>query len=403
MATKKLTDASIKALKPKKERYEVWETNGKGFGIRVAPSGRKSFIYVFRFQRLARRMTLGTYPSMKLVEAHSAHAKARELLVKGKDPGTELVESRSADRDASTVRGLVHEYLDKWAKPNKRSWKEDERILNKDVVPALGRKKAKDIKRRDIVLLLDKIVERGSFIQANRTLAVIRKMFNFALNRGILDTSPCAAISAPSKENQRERVLSEDEIKAFWNRLDKAKMAEGTRLALKLQLVTGQRKGEVIGAEWDEFDLGEGWWTIPSEKAKNNSSHRVPLSKPAQDLLKEIKEQSNGSKWLFPSPRGDMPMTGPAIDHAVRNNMDSFKIDPFTPHDLRRTCATQIASMGTDRLIVGKILNHVERGVTATYDRHGYDKEKSQALNKWGRKLTSILTSEKAKVVHLNK
>ena len=96
-------------------------------------------------------------------------------------------------------------------------------------------------------------------------------------------------------------------------------------------------------------------------------------------------------------------MTGPAIDHAVRNNMDSFKIDPFTPHDLRRTCATQIASMGTDRLIVGKILNHVEKGVTATYDRHGYDKEKSQALNKWGRKLTSILTSEKAKIIKLNK
>ena len=94
-------------------------------------------------------------------------------------------------------------------------------------------------------------------------------------------------------------------------------------------------------------------------------------------------------------------MTGPAIDHAMRNNLDTFNTDPFTPHDLRRTCASHIASMGTDRLIIGKILNHSEQGVTAVYDRHSYDQEKRQALNKWGRKLASILTSERAKIIRL--
>lgn len=356
---------------------------------------------MYRFEGKARMMTIGPYPAVPLATARAKASKAKEQLIGGIDPGKEQIEAKSAERSASTIRDLANEYIEKWAKPRKRSWQEDERILFKDVVPLWGRRKAKDITRRDIVQLLDRIVDRGSPIQANRTLATIRKMFNFALNRSILDASPCMAITAPSKENRRERVLSEDEIKSFWFELDNARMAQGTKLALKLQLVTAQRKGEIASLEWTELDLKNKQWIIPGEKSKNELPHKVPLTKLAITVLKNAKEISGDSKWVFPSPRGNKHITGPGIDHAVRKNLDIFGVESFTPHDLRRTSGTMMTSFGVPRLTVAKILNHMESGITSIYDRHSYDKEKRKALEKWERKLDSILTGKSAKIIHI--
>jgi len=177
----KFTDRSLRAIKPKSKRLELWETNGKGFGLRVFPSGVKSFIFLYRFQGRTRRITFGAYPELSLADAHAAHAKARQVLKKGSDPGTMEQDLKEESRKSPTIRRLVDEYLEKWAKPRKRSWKEDERILQKDVVSKWGKRKANDITRRDIVILLDEIVERGATIQANRTLAVIRKMCSILL------------------------------------------------------------------------------------------------------------------------------------------------------------------------------------------------------------------------------
>lgn len=361
-------------------------------GVRVSPAGRKSFIYMYRFDGKPRMMTIGPYPKIKLVSARLKVAQAKDRLSQEIDPGQELIEAKEAVRGAHSIKALIDEYIEKWAKPRKRSWKEDERILKKDVQPVWGRKKAETIKRRDIVLLLDEIVDRGAPIQANRTLAVIRKMFNFAINRGILEQSPCVQIPAPAKENQRDRVLSDDEIRSIWLSLDDAGMIKAIQLALKLQLITGQRKGEIAGAEWSDVDLDNAWWTIPKEKAKNNLPHRVPLSPLALKLLKDIKKRSEDSSFLFPSPtKKESHITEPAIDRAIRNNRELFDIDHFVPHDLRRTVASQITAMGIPRLVVSKILNHVESGVTAVYDRHSYDKEKRTALNKWSKRLEEIV------------
>ena len=395
----KFTDRQIKALKPQKARYEVWEDNGKGFGVRVSPAGRKSFIYMYRFQGSSRRITFGVYPEMTLADAHAAHAKARQLLEKGKDPGTVEQDKKEESQRSPSVKRLVEEYIEKYAKPRKRSWKEDERILNKDVVPRWGKRKAQDITRRDIINLLDEIVERGASIQANRTLAAIRKMYSFAMGRGVLDASPCVAIPNPSKENRRDRVLSEDEVRAFWERLDTAKMEKATTLALKLQLITAQRKGEVTGAEWIDFDFKSSWWTIPAEKSKNGFPHRVPLSSLALKLLCELKEITGNSQWLFPSPRDGQHIAETSVDHAVRTNADHFEIDHFTPHDLRRTAASQMTGSGIERITVSKVLNHVESGVTAVYDRHSYDKEKKAALAKWSRTLDAIIFGKTRKKI----
>lgn len=383
----KLTDRQVKNLKPEAERYEVME--GNGFGIRVFPTGKKSWIFMCRFNGKLRRITFGGYPQMSVAEAHAAHGKALADLEKGIDVGANLVMTNKENRNALTVLDLIQEYVEKWAKPNKRSWKEDARILNKDVAAVLGNKKVKEVKKRDIIFLIDQVNERGSPIAANRTLAVTRRMFNFAVERDILEFTPCYKVKAPSKENRRDRLLNDEEIRSFWLGLDDANMFLISKIALKLQLVTAQRKGEIVNAEWQEFDLKNKWWTIPASKAKNGHSHRVPLNDLALELLEELKPLSNNSKWLFPSPKGDTHIIPTAIDHALRNNFEKFKgiKESFTPHDLRRTAASHMTALGIPRLVVSKILNHVEKSVTAIYDRHTYDKEKAEALRSWSKEL----------------
>ena len=142
----KLTDSKIRGLRGHTRRYIEWD-EGSGLGVRVSPVGRKSFVFMYRFDGKARMMTIGTYPKLTLAEARTKAATAKEEVSKGNDPGKSLVEKKREDRKAPTVEGLVEEYLEKWAKPRKRTWKEDERILYKDVIPLIGRRKAKDIKK----------------------------------------------------------------------------------------------------------------------------------------------------------------------------------------------------------------------------------------------------------------
>ncbi len=422
----RLTDKGIAALKPKAERYEVWEDGRTGLGVRVSPKGRKSWIFMYRFDGKARRMTLGTYPALSLANARVKHAQAKETLEQGDDPGTLHVEKRRAERTAETVNDLAVEYLEKWARPRKRSAAEDERILNKDVLPAWGKRKARDIRRRDVILLLDGIVERGAPIAANRTLGIIRRMFNFAVARDLLDATPVAMVKAPAKENQRDRVLSAGEIRTLWNGLDNAAMTLPIKLVLKLQLVTAQRKGEIIGAALSEFDLEEKAWIIPAERAKNGVAHKVPLSPMALGLIEEARALVNEDtsrrraqlspdtplpepKWLFPSPRGDAHIAPRAVNHAFwracmppekRPKAARFSKTPaigltnVVPHDLRRTAASGMTALGINRLVVSKILNHVENSVTAIYDRHGYDAEKRHALEAWAAHLEGILSGK---------
>jgi len=407
----RFTDKAVKALRPKVARYEVWE--GGGFGLRVTPRGVKTWVWVYRFKGRTRRMTFDTYPAIGLADARIALTAAQKLLEGGVDPGEHGVAHKRAERLAETVTELADEYIDKWAKPRKRSAAEDKRVLYKDVLPKWGTRKAKEITRKDVIALLDKIVSRGAPIQANRTLAVIRKMYAWAISRDLVSINPCMAVAPPAGENRRDRVLTAEEIHALWSGLESPdlSMTPAIRLALKFQLVTAQRRGEVIEAEWCEFDTeGEKVWTIPGGRAKNGMAHRVPLSPLAISLLAEIKkatakkpkdgEDPIQSRFLFPSPRGDKAITGRAVDHAMRLGRTASEegvapiltIIDASPHDLRRTAASYMTSAGTSRLVVSKILNHAEVGVTAVYDRHSYDKEKRGALEAWGRQLTDIVS-----------
>lgn len=380
----KFTDKSLKALKAKSERYEIWEDGKTGFGMRVSPSGTKTFVWMYRYEGAPKRLTLGNYPKMTLYEANRVLAEAKEKLSHGFDPGNEAVEQRKKHRSSMLIETLVDEYLERHAKPNKRSASEDERILKKDILPRWGKMKAKSIGKKDVIELLDAILERGSPIIANRTLACIRKMFNWAHSRDLLDSSPCLNIKAPSREARRDRVLTREEITSLWKNLPNAKMTPLMRIAIELQLVTAQRKSEILKARWADVDSKSKVWTIPAENAKNGITHRVPLSALALKLLERLKPLSKDSLYLFPSRGVSAVIQGNSVDHALRKNRQTLGLEDVTPHDLRRTAASHMASMGVNRLVISKILNHVEQSVTSIYDRYSYDKEKREALEKWG-------------------
>ena len=394
----RFTDRSIAALKPKPGRYEVWEDGRTGLGVRVSPSGRKTWVYLYRFDGKPRRMTIGIYPALGLASARVQHSTAREQLGRDIDPGSLRVAQRHADRRAETVSDLIDEYLSKYARPKKRDkGKADERALNREVLPLWGRKKAKAITRRDVIRLLDGIVERGSPIMANRLLEIVRRMFAFGVERGILEDSPCILVKPPSPERARDRTLSADEIKTLWSKLDSAKMRDGTKLALRLLLVTGQRRSEVVMAPWSEFNTEAATWDIPAERTKNGCPHSVPLSSLALDLLAQAKKLAVESGWVFPGPSEAkrVTMTPGAVSQAVHANLAHFGIEPFSPHDLRRTFTSGMSELGIDRLTEQRLLNHLDQTVTGRhYDRYNRWPERVRAMDAWATHLIEITTSE---------
>ncbi|MDR3415617.1 MAG: tyrosine-type recombinase/integrase [Nevskia sp.] len=409
---KKLTDLTIRALQPRDADYFLRDPSAPGFGVRVRLSGRKSFEFVYDFHGRRRRLVYGEYDpkaGLDLTGARKLHAAAAKLLAEGDDPAaTKQRKRETAIRAHSesvrhpTVRDLAALYMEHHARAKKRSWREDQRILDADVLPAWGSRKARDITRAEVNRLLDGIKSRGAGVMANRTLALVRKLFNFAIARDLMNNqaNPAALVERRAVEAPRERVLSDEEIREAWCGLDTAPMARHTALALKLILVTGQRPGEVAGLEWPEIE-GQ-WWTIPAAKSKNKLAHRVYLPALAQGVLAELKTLALSERWVFPGARdAAKSLTVVALSHAVRDWLNQRGVeDRWTPHDLRRSCATNMGRLGVTRFVQDKVLNHKDRSIGATYDLHEYDREKRQALERWGAALSELLTGkQQGKVV----
>jgi integrase len=338
---------------------------------------------MYRHGNVKRRLTLGTYPAISLADAREKSGRAHHAVqYDGTDPAT----AKKTAREAEGFADLAHDYVERHAKRQKRSWRKDLLILEKDVLPRFGKRKARDISRRDIIALLDDIVARGAPIQANRTLEIVRKLFNWAVGRDILGANPCYRIPKPSCENRSDRVLTVEEIRSVWAALESE--VPLTAATFKLRLLTAQRGAEVLTMRWDQ--ISNGWWTIPTEVAKNGLAHRVPLSSQSLALLEEIRLLGKGSEWVFPGARGSGHRV--AI-HKAHNRIRHHAGVSFVPHDLRRTAASHMTSIGISRLVVSKILNHVETGVTSIYDRHSYDREKRAALDVWACRVEEIVSS----------
>jgi integrase len=388
---------TLDSLKPPTATAQVdyWDESFPYFGVRISQSGRKSWTVMYRHQGRLKRMTLGQHgpTGLTLADARQMAKDIHHQAAKGIDPAA----NKKADRHAELYSDLVDRYLE-WAQKNKSSWPEDKRILHRDVLPHWKNQKAKDITRKEVIHLIDGVVKRGAPVHANRTLALIKRVFNFAIEKDIVQYNPCQAIRRPTKEVPKERVLSFEELRQLWSALE----IENKLMAaiMKIQLLTSQRPGEVLAMEWKEVDLNSKIWTIPGIKSKNGLAHRVPLSAATILILKNVNDLRVGSNWVFPSPRSTGSHVGSVqkLVERVRKAMNT----EFTAHDLRRTAASHMTGMGIPRLVVSKILNHTEAGVTRIYDRHGYDIEKRNALEAWAAHLHEILNGKDANVLRFS-
>lgn len=439
------TDRTILALKPTTKLTDYWDCSLPGFGIRVAPTGLKTWIVMYRRPSgNGSRMKLGTYPAVKLAEARiAAQRTIGGIQIDHRDP----VAEREAERSAETVAQLADEYMKRWAKqvgadgrPRKRSWREDQRQINLYLLPAWRNRKVKDITRRDVRDLVEGIAERrlrkgttedgqekvGAPIMANRVLALVKRMFNFALDREWTDANPAARLKPVSPETSRDRVLSAEEIRTLWRELD----SEHHRIAtlFRTLLLTAQRSGEVSRMRWSQLEptlfdrTAEGVslppkiepivWTIPGREAKNGLAHEVPLSGAVIALLRDLAKRDEHerikintlyrakkhqpdrqpSEYVFPSRTRNGPIK--EVQKAVQRlrKRCAFK---FIAHDLRRTAATLMADAGVPENIISKVLNHAEPGVTRRhYNLHAYRSEKRAALETWARYLEAILANK---------
>lgn len=430
----KLTDTAIKNLKPKATKYYIHGdmSNGRhGFAICVYPaspkypSGTKSWFFIYRFGGKRCFLPLGKYPTMSLADASREFERHWQVFASGKNPAT-VEEDRKIELEAApTVKKLAEEYIERHAMANKKSWLEDQRILEKEVYPAWGKKKAQDITKRHVNDLLDKVVDRGSPQTANNIFKIIRKMFNWAVEKDRLKISPCLGVKTPAAITVKDRVLSAAEIKTFWNSLDNpdTSMTVEVRHAIKLILLTAQRPGEVSGIHTQEIDGN--WWTIPADRSKNKKAHRVYLSPLAREIIakaiveaKAAQERAEARKaredniaikaseekeycgYIFPCPhlKKDKPIERHSFSKALKRNESedgstTLGITTFTPHDLRRTAASFMAESGEMDEVIDAVLNHSKQGIIKVYNLYRYDKEKQKALETWEQKLISIVTA----------
>ena len=303
------------------------------------------------------------------------------------------------------------EVMDEWQEVElvkKKSGAETLRLLKKDVLPIWGKLRMEDIKKRDIVLLRERIEKRAP-ITANRVHGALTRLFNFAAERGVIDDSPANGIRK-TPEKGRNRVLDNDEIKLFWDALDidnrEIDIYSNPKLALKMIILTGQRPGEVCGMRLDEitnshakFDADEGKpiWIIPKERMKNGVENAVPLCPLALEIIEKAKVISGNSEFVFQSKLHKSAIKPWSLSKAVLRHWKEFGLEErFTPHDLRRTLRTKLASLKVSDLVAERVLGHKLQGILAIYNQYHYVPEKREALEKWERELKKIIGVESA-------
>lgn len=384
------TVRQVDAIRPAADRREYHDTIAPGLVLRVTPAGARTWAIRYRHRGWLRRLTIGSADAISLAEARD---RARDVLTEA-SRGADPAQAKQDGRKAETFGDLATTYIDKHARPRKRSWKADDNLLRNKVLPKWRHRAIADITRQDVIRMVEGVAEAGAPVVANRVAALLSKVFAFALDRDLVTASPAVRIPRPGVEQARDRVLSESELRDLWHAFDA--LEPSMAAFYKLRLVTAQRGGEVASMRWQDLDLAGKWWTIPSTGSKNKLAHRVPLSRMALDILRTVQpDDAKPYDFVLAGARGKRQQAEAAATFPVKN---------FRGHDLRRTAASLMVGAGVQRLVVGKVLNHVERSVTAVYDRHGYDEEKRAALDGWARTLTAIVTPTKpGKIVRFRK
>lgn len=382
----RFTDRFVRGLKAPQTRIDYWDDGfrlkGFSFGMRVSETGLKTYSLRYRKNGVQRRYVLGTTQTLLLAQAHKLAREVAGRISAGEDPSAD----RASYKRAETCAELFDLYLKRHAAKKKDGGAADRRIIETDLSSSWGTQKACDIKRRDVIDLLHRIAsDRNAPVMANRTRALISKIFNFALELEIVGTSPCAGLPRKFREKSKERVLSEEELGLVWNALDKE--AEPVASVFRLILLTVQRPGEVAASKWSEFDTER--WLIPAERVKNGRSNLIPIVLPMKRLLTRLKLRSGGSAFVFPTPRSDC-VKARTMQHLAERLSEALKIPKFTPHDLRRSSATLLRKLKVPRDTVSAILNHTAGSVTLVYDRYAQEPEIRAALLLLGQEIERI-------------
>ena len=426
-----LTDLQIKKLVTPAQRREIPDGKISGLFLIVQPTGAKSWAVRYRSDGKPKKFTIGPYPTIDLAVARRKAQEALGDVAGGNDPSAAKVAAREARKAAESTADRVAEVVETFIARSLRrnagdSWaREGERLLRKEVIPSLGKKRLGDVKKSDVHDMLDGIVDRGAPIVANRTLAIFRRLCNWSIERGIIAVSPCDKVKAPAVEESRDRVLTDDEIRRAWGAFDLIGRPFGP--IAKLLLLTGARRDEIGSATWGEIDLAAKTWTIAKERSKNGIAHEIPLSEAAVAIIKtlpkiEPKRDDNGKRYpdfIF-TTTGKTSVSGYSkakdeIDAAMLAGLtaeagEGANVEAparWTFHDLRRTAASGMAGLGIPPHVVEAVLNHKSgtiKGVAAIYNRYSYSTEKRAALDAWARRLHAIVNpAEASNIVELAK
>ena len=277
--------------------------------------------------------------------------------------------------------GLAARYLELEAYPRKRSALYEEQMLQRHILPVWSGQRVRDLTSADVLRLIDAIADTGYPSVANRVLGLLRQVFTFAMRRGVIDFSPASGIRLPSQRRYVDRILTTEELRHVWHELDPA-LPRSSQEALRFQLVTAQRIGEVIGAHSSEFSRKDRVWQIPSERSKNRGAHVVPMSDLAWEVMEQRLAAAGADDWLFSLEGSDRPLKRNSVSAALVRGRTAEGIH-VTTMDLRRTAATGMIRLGASRTTVMKVLNHCSGHVIERYDWHAYDEEKRDALERW--------------------
>ncbi len=390
--------------------YDDHKDAPRGFGLRITAGGTRSFILRYRGTNgKDRRMTIGEYPTWSLAAARKQADEYRRQVNNGSD----ILEDRRIARTVPTVS----EVLDRFHKAHLAGLKSGKAIracLDRYLVPAMGKRKLRDIRRRDVIAMVEDCA-RDHPRQAALLLGYTKLLFAWAEDREIIEANPAATLK-PMKIDKRmapkarQRVLDDEEIRALWTRAEESGLHRMTAFALKMILITGQRPGEVAGMRWEEIQGDT--WMIPAARRKTDTPHSVPLTDSALKILETAKDEAarlskrrkgKAAGYVFEARPG-APITGPALCKAVERYADALgnKSPRWAPHDLRRTCRTGLAACGVAEVIAERVIGHGKKGLIAVYDQHQYDKEKRLALKAWERHLKRIVQGKQdEKVVRI--
>ena len=408
-----LTLKSVEGAKPDpSKRREVPDGALPGLYLVVQPSGGKSWAVRYRADGKPKKLTLGPYPRMPLTEAREAARTALRTVAEGRDPAGEKQAAKTEPSAAETTRfgAVAADYVERYAKPRNRSWRETESFLTRtlDATDGWQDRDIRLIGRKDVLNALDAVVARGATIHANRLFAALRRYFAWTVERGILDASPMAGLKPPSPEVSRDRVLTDGELAAAWKAAEQIGYPFGP--VVQLLILTGQRRSEVLEAEWREFDLDAATWTIPRTRAKNDRAHVVPLAPIAVEILHRLPRVGQRPRLLF-TTNGKTAFSGvsKATERlqalAATRLQDGDETTSWRLHDLRRTFASGCARLGVPVHVVEKALNHVSgthSGIVGVYQRHDYGEERRRAMELWAAHIDGLLSGD-AKVVRLER